>query len=44
MVFMGLWRPRRPSMISAIMMGMPMMAIQIRYTSTKAPPPFSPVM
>ena len=44
MVCTGLWRPRRPSTISAIMMGRPMNATHARYTSTNAAPPCSPVM
>ena len=41
---MGLPRPRRPKAISAIITGTPTARMQARYTSTKAPPPYSPVI
>ena len=43
MVLIGVCRPRRPSMTSAIIMGMPKAATQMIYTSTKALPPCTPV-
>lgn len=44
MASIGLPRPRRPMAISVIITGMPMARMQTRYMSTKAPPPYSPVM
>ena len=44
MVLIGLCLPRRPSITSAIMIGIPISTMQNRYTRTNVPPPFSPAI
>src|SRR5690554_7143968 len=44
MVLIGLLRPSRPSMISDIITGIPIIKIQSKYAKTNAEPPYSPVI